>query len=217
MESTLRKIFENKADEDAHRYFVRFGKGEYRGRFLLSFRKSQKIKVYGSFEWANDFVKLANELKTLKFSGKILMKDKIAGKEGKKKAGVFVYEIESSLLSEYENAYHYLLDANDSEIVLKIKKALPKPGKSEAKIDDKFCSLELDLKYWQQVREAFFWDVPECKKVEISHTLQINEIVMPKGIDDPEEIRRLAKRKGKIIRKVNADGKEIVKEADLLV
>ena len=40
---------------------------------------------------------------------------------------------------------------------------------------------------------------------------------MPKGIDDPEEIRRLAKRKGKIIRKVNADGKEIVKEADLLV
>jgi len=217
MESTLRKIFENKADEDAHRYFVRFGKGEYRGRFLLSFRKSQKIKVYGSFEWANDFVKLANELKTLKFSGKVLMKDKIAGKEGKKKAGVFVYEIESSLLSEYENAYHYLLDANDSEIVLKIKKALPKPGKSEAKIDDKFCSLELDLKYWQQVREAFFWDVPECKKVEISHTLQINEIVMPKGIDDPEEIRRLAKRKGKIIRKVNADGKEIVKEADLLV
>jgi len=213
----LRKIFENKADEDAHRYFVRFGKGEYRGRFLLSFRKSQKIKVYGSFEWANDFVKLANELKTLKFSGKVLMKDKIAGKEGKKKAGVFVYEIESSLLSEYENAYHYLLDANDSEIVLKIKKALPKPGKSEAKIDDKFCSLELDLKYWQQVREAFFWDVPECKKVEISHTLQINEIVMPKGIDDPEEIRRLAKRKGKIIRKVNADGKEIVKEADLLV
>ena len=213
----MRKIFENKADEDAHRYFVRFGKGEYRGRFLLSFRKSQKIKVYGSFEWANDFVKLANELKTLKFSGKVLMKDKIAGKEGKKKAGVFVYEIESSLLSEYENAYHYLLDANDSEIVLKIKKALPKPGKSEAKIDDKFCSLELDLKYWQQVREAFFWDVPECKKVEISHTLQINEIVMPKGIDDPEEIRRLAKRKGKIIRKVNADGKEIVKEADLLV
>ncbi len=217
MESTLKKIIENRADEDAHRYFVRFGKGEFNRRFIVAFRKiGDKIKLNGTFELANDFVKLANSLKNVKFSGLILMKDKVAGKEGKKKAGVFVYEVEEASLSEYENAYYYLLNVNDSEIVLKIKKKLPKPGKNEDKVDEKFCVMELNAKYWPQIKETFFWDVPEAKKAEILHTLQINEIVMPTGVKDPEEIRRLAKRKGRIIRKINADGKEIAKEAELL-
>ena len=217
MESTLKKIIENRADEDAHRYFLRFGKGEYNKRFIVAFRKvGDKIKVNGTFELANDFVKLVNSLKNVKFSGSVLMKDKIPGKEGKKKAGVFVYDIEQSSIDGFENAYYYLLNVNDSEIVLKIKKKLPKPGKNEDKVDEKFCVMELNAKYWPQIKETFFWDVPEAKKAEISHTLQINEIVMPKGISNPEEIRRLAKRKGKIIRKIIADEKETSNESDLL-
>src|SRR3989344_4623800 len=109
MDSFLRKVCENKGDEDSHRYFLRFGKGNYNRRFLISFQKGIKIKIRGSFEWANDFVNFVNENKDLKYSGKVLTKSQISGQSGKKKAGVFVYEIQEGSIKEFENAYYYLL------------------------------------------------------------------------------------------------------------
>jgi len=212
MESFLKKVLTGKSDEDSHRYFLRFGKGDYRRRFLLSLTRGDKIKVKTSFEFANDLVKFVNEIKDIKFSGKVLSKEKAAGKEGKKKAGVFVYEVSDCSLDEFKNVYYYLLDVEDSEIVLKIKKKLPKPGKNEEKIDDGFCSLIIEQKYWAALRDAFFWDVPECKKAVIEHELKINEIVLPKSEKDPVKIRELAKRKGTIVRKIIIDGKENSRE-----
>tara|TARA_Y100000310_G_scaffold345152_1_gene462210 strand:- start:1460 stop:2113 length:654 start_codon:yes stop_codon:yes gene_type:complete len=216
MESILRKVIEGRGDEETHRYFVRFGKGDYKRRFLIKFNKGKKIKIRGSFEWANDFVAFVKENKDVLFSGKVFMPDKIPGLEGKKKGKSFVYEIEESSIEEFENAYVYLLNVNSDDIVLKIKKSLPKPGKNEEKIDDKFCSLDLDLKYWEKVREVFFWDISDCKKCEIEHELRISDIEMPSGVEDPEKIRELAKRKGKIIRKITCDGKEQEKESELI-
>jgi len=215
MQSFLKKVLNQKGDEESHRYFVRFGKGQYNRRFLISLNRGAKIKIKASFELANDLVKFVDENKEVKFSGAILSKEKIAGKEGKKKKGLLAYEISNSSIKEFENAYNYLLDVNDSDIVLKIKKSLPKPGKNEEKIDDKFCSLEIDTKYWPALKEAFFWDVPECKKAEIEHNLNISEIVMPKNEKDPVKIRELAKRKGIIVRKILCDGKEQKKEFPL--
>jgi hypothetical protein len=213
MESFLKRVLDGKSDEDSHRYFIRFGRGDYKRRFLIKLNKGTKIKVKTSFEFANDLVKFVNENKDVKFSGKILSKSKLAGKEGRKKAGVFVYEVSESSLKEFENAYYYLLDVNDSEIVLKIKKALPKPGKNEEKIDEGFCSLIVEPKYWTKLKEVFFWDVPEnAKKVEIEHELKINDIVVPKNEKDPAKIRELAARKGAIVRKIVIDGKETSKE-----
>lgn len=212
MESFIKKILTGKSDEDSHRYLVRFGKGEYRRRFLISLKKSAKIKVKTSFEFANDLVRFVNENKKVKFSGKVFTKEKVAGREGKKKAGVFVYEITESSLESFEKVYFYLLDVNDSEIVLKIKKALPKPGKDAEKIDDGFCSLVVEPKYWNALKEAFFWDIPECKKAEIEHELRINDIVLPKNEKDPVKVRELSLRKGMIIRKMTIDDKETQKE-----
>ncbi len=215
MDSFLKKTLTGKSDADSHRYFVRFGKGDYKRRFLISLNRGEKIKVKTSFEFANDLVKFVDENKNVSFSGKVLTKDKIPGKEGRKKAGVFVYETEQCSIKEFENAYYYLLDVNDSEILLKIKKSLPKPGKDEEKIDDGFCSLIIDKKYWPALKEAFFWDIPECKKASIEHELKINEIILPKGESDPVKIRELAKRKGTIIRKAEIDGREISKEISI--
>ena len=217
MESFLAKIISGNSDEESRKYFLRFGKGDYKRRFLISFNKGNKVKIRGGFEWANDFVRFINDNKNTKFSGIIMMKDKVPGRDGKKKGGSFAYEVSEVNLKEFENAYYYLLDVNDSDIVLKIKKSLPKPGKNENKIDDKFCSLDLDLKYWSKAKEAFFLDVPECKKAKVEHEILINEIEMPKGVADPSKIRELAKRKGKIIRKMNCDWKEVVKEYKLEV
>jgi len=217
MKSIIGKIFSGEVDEDVHLNFVRFGKGTYGRRFLLSFNRGKKIKIRGSFEWANDFVDFVKEIKDVKFSGNILSKEKIEGKKGKKNSKGYIYEISESSIKGFESAYCYLLNVVDDEIVLKIKKKLPKPGKSEKKIDDKFCSLDLDVKYWDKVKEVFFWDVPECKKALIEHELDINEIEMPSGVDDPVEIRKLAKRKGVIKRKIIIDEDVKVEEKKLVV
>ena len=217
MESFLKRIFENSSFNEDKKYFLRFGKGNYERRFLISFDKGSKIKIRGSFEWANDFVKFVRENKNVSFSGSVLMKNKVPGREGRKKGGSFLYEINGETLEEFENAYYYLLNVNEEDIVLKIKKSLPKPGKEADKIDDKFCSLELDLKYWESVKSAFFWDVGNGKKCKIEHTIKIHYVEFPSDVSNPVKIRELAKRKGKIFRKIELDGKEVVKEYELEV
>jgi hypothetical protein len=200
-----------------HKHFVRFGKGDYKRRFLIKYSKGKNIKIQSSFELVNDFVNFVREIGDFKFSGTVLMRNKIEGMEGKKKKGSFAYEISDSGLEGFENAYYYLLNVSSEEVVLKIKKSIPKPGKSEEKIDDKFCTLVLDLKHWDKIKELFFWDVPDCKKVEVEHEVVITEIVLPEGESNPAKMRELAKRKGKIIRKITADGKETVNEKEIVV
>lgn len=217
MESFLKRVCEGKNDSDAHRYFIRFGKGIYPRRFLIKMDVGKKIKVKTSFELANDLVKFVNELKNPNFSGKIISKNQINSLDGKKKAGSFVYEIENMKIDSLGEVYFYLLDAEDSDVKLKMKKALPKPGKDAEKIDDGFCVMELDLKYLQKVRDSFFWDAPQGKKIVVEHELRINEIVLPAGEKDPVKIRELARRKGTIMKKIIADGNENQKEYDVEV
>jgi len=216
MDCFIKKIWDGKSDE-AHSQFVRFGKGEFENRAVLNLQKTSKIKLRGSFEWANDFVNLVSELNNVKFSGIILSKEQLNLENEKKKSGVFQYEV-SGFTSEgikqiKDKIYVMLLDGEGDEILLKIKKRLPKPGKSgEAKVDDKFCQLEADLKYWPQIKEAFM--LPECKKCKISHKYVIENIILPKNEKDFEKMRILAKRKGKIIRKLEIDKKESKEEIE---
>jgi len=213
----MKKIFDGKSIEEAHGHFVRFGKGNYQRRFLINLNKGKKIKVRASFELANDLVKFVEENNTHpRFSGKVLTKSKIEGITGRKKAGGYVYEITNNTLEKFNGAYCFLLDSVDVEgMVLKIKKSLPKPGKRKDKIDDKFCMLDLDEKYLPLMKETFFWDVPEnAKKISVEHELIIDEIILPEGVEDPTEMRKLAKRKGKIVRKVIVDGKEKLSEKE---
>jgi len=230
----IRKIFSGKADESVHRQFIRFGKGEYRKRALLGFWKTNSIKIKGSFEFANDFVLFTAGIGTgnenLIFNGTIWSKEQIPGLHGIKKNGKIVYNVSnftSSQVKEIAPFVHYfLLNADGSGIKLRIKGKLPKPGKSENKVDDKFCQLELDEKYYRAAKEDFFWDLPECKKASVEHVFLIKEIVMSKeearpSVATPEtdyaKIRELSKRKGRIVRIANADGKEIKTERDFEV
>ncbi|MCX6748305.1 MAG: hypothetical protein NT076_01750, partial [Candidatus Pacearchaeota archaeon] len=100
---------------------------------------------------------------------------------------------------------------------LKMGKKLPKPGKGgDAKVDDKFCQLEADLKYWPGIKETFFWDF-DGKKATVTHDFLIDNLKFPSGEKDFEKIRVMAKRMGKITRKMIVDGVEKVREADLEV
>lgn len=215
MDCFIKEIF-NGNGERSHNQFVRFGKGKFENRAVLKLQKTSKIKLRGSFEWANDFVEIASELTDIKFSGIILSKEQLNLGNEKKKSRVYSYEvsnINSDKIKEIRNKiYTMLLDGGGEGVTLKIKKKLPKPGKGEGKVDDKFCQLEADLIYWDKIKEAFM--LPECKKCRISHTFEITDIILLKDEKDFEKIRILAKRKGRIIRNLEVDKKESKEEKE---
>ena len=229
------KVFHGKIDDSVHRQFIRFGKGEYKKRALLSLWKTKAIKVKSSFEFANDFVLFVANSRGdgISFNGTIWSKEQLDGLSApeKKKEGKWIYEVNGFSSDKIKNlaprVYSFLLNADGPGIKLRMKGKIPKPGKSEDKVDEKFCQLELDEKYYKDVKEDFFWDLPEGKKAEIEHVFTIKDIIMPKearpgvampkGETDYAKIREKAKRKGKVTRIANVDGKEVRKEAEFEV
>ncbi len=213
----MKKIWQNRG-EQVHSYFVRFSRGKFENRAVLNLQKSSKVKLRGSFEWANDFVNLVSELENINFSGVILSKEPLGLKNEKKKSSIFEYNvsIDSGKVKEVQDkVYTMLLDAESPGLNLKIKKKIPKPGKSkDTKIDDKFCRLEADLKYWSEIKDAFM--LPECKKCKVAHSFVIESLILPEGEKDFAKIRELTKRKGKIIRKLEVDGKEAKEEKEFI-
>lgn len=217
----VKKVFEGKIDEEVHLQLVRYGKGEYKSRAPISLAKTSKVKLKSSFEFANDFVLFACEF-GVKFSGFIWSKDEIEGLgfQGVKKTGKWIYDVkdlDSAKVKEIAEQAYYLLLNCDGDVKLKIKKKLPKPGKDEKKIDDKFCQMEIGSDFFEKVKSDFFWDVGNCKKVKAVHDFIITEIKIPDELKNSEDfalIREKALRVGKIVRKVVIDGEEKVSEVE---
>lgn len=216
MEFFIKELCTTGQSEEAHKYLTRFGKGNYKRRFLFKLANGKKIKVKSSFEIANEFVEFVREKKPeALFSGKVMTKTAMPGKDGRKKGSSYVYDTVDSNLNDFSDIYFALVNTKTDDIVLKIKKAIPKPGKNAEKIDDGFCGLDCDSKYTEELWDKLFWDVPKsAKKVVIEHELVITDIVPPEGEDDPVKIRALAKRKGKIIRTIDIDGEKKTSEFD---
>lgn len=226
----IQKVFDKQIDEEVHNQFIRFGKGEYGGRFPVSLHKTKKVKIKSGFEFANDLVRICTLLGNAKVSGIVLSKkdisdvmsqNNIEGNSESKKGGLFFknnipdQELTKEQLAELEKvSYFTLLDVEGEDFKLKIKQKLPKPGKKEEKIDNKFCQFEADLKYYSKVKDSLFWDMPDAKKIVVTHKAFIQDIVMPEGEKDYAKIRELAKRKGKLIRNAIVDGEETSKETD---
>lgn len=229
----VKKIFIGDVDEKTHIKFIKFGKGNYKKVFPLSLWQTNKVKVKTSFEFANDLALFCSDLGSMKVSGIVLSKkdisnvisaNNIKGDSESKKSGLYYknnileQELNKNQIVELEKvSYSFLLDIKGDGFELKVKKKPPRPGKSEGKIDNKFCQLELDERYGEKIREDLFWDMPNAKKIVISHEVIVDEIVFPEGEKDYSKIREIAKRKGKIIRNAIIDGKEITSEKELLV
>ncbi len=229
----VKKIVKGQADEAAHYQFTRFGQGEYDGRFIISLWKTKKVKIRSSFEFANDLVLTCASLGKCKGSGivlskkditEILKKNNIEGNSETKKGGLYYkntieeQELTPEQLIELNKvSYFTLMDLEGADFKLKTKQKLPKPGKKAEKVDSGFCQLETDEKNYQKIKDDFFWDLPDGRKIKTIHKVMVNEIVMPKGEKDFSKIRELAKRKGKILRKSSVDAKEINSEFDFEV
>lgn len=215
----IKKISDKNFDESVHQQLIRYGKGEYRGRAPISVAKTSKLKLKSGFEFVNDFVLFASNF-DVKFDGFIWGKDEIGGLEnegikGAKKTGKWVYEVKdleaSKVKKIFDEAYYLLLNCKSDEITLKSKKKLPKPGKDEHKIDDKFCQMELDAKYFDVAKKDFFWDLPDFKKAKAAHNFLIEGIEIPSELKDSKDfalVRERSRRVGKVVRKITVDGSE---------
>ncbi|MEK6819419.1 MAG: hypothetical protein AABY10_05820 [Nanoarchaeota archaeon] len=230
--NVIGKIFANKIDEQVHEDFVKFGRGIYQDRYLLEGKKQKTAwSVKTSSEFANYLVikGLAKVKGEIHVTGIIVstieLKDEdIKFEKIKKYMGIKQMVINTdvkpekliSLMIKYPRAF-YALSFKMEGFELKIKEKPPKSAKPGTKKEilpkADFCSLKTNDKI---LIDDLFFDIPEFEEVKIRHVLQIEDIEIPKGITEPEKLRAMAKRKGKVKRIRVIDEKEEINEKEFV-
>jgi hypothetical protein len=241
MDSFIKKIFNNNEDDSIHSQFQKFSRGEFPNKAMIRIKNSkEKYTISTSAEYAKDLIitlakKLGGE-KTL-VTGALISALDLTGfsyKEKKSAIGVRKYLIETEmsgtgileLCNKVEKAFFGLsFKVNDEE--LKIKPKSPKSSKGssskkkegeKAKID--FCKIKTTDK--NLLNTLLLPDeIKNFKNIEISHDFIIEEIEITDELKEEHKnnfakIREMAKRKGKIIRTITIDNKEIKKEKDFI-
>lgn len=231
----MKKIFEAVFDEEVHSDFLKFGRGEYKDRYLVDGKKQAKgYNIKTGPEYANFLVKKCLE----KVSGEIQVKGiivttldlkdeipfdivKVGNFQGIRKIQINT-KLESKqifdLMNKYPRAF-YALSFSTDDFTLKIKEKAPKSGKPGKENEDgpkaDFCTLKTNDK--DLVKELIF-DVDDFKEISVNNLINVTDIVYPKNMNElkPAEVRELSKRKGKITRKVTVDGKEKISEAEFV-
>ena len=234
----IRKVFDGEFDEEVHSGFLKFGRGDYKYKFLIEVKKQKdKWAIKTSAEFSNFLVKRCLE----KISGEVVaikgiivttkkLEDGEIGFEIKKRSNFqgirklqIDIEIEPSKILELMEKYprmFFALSFKGQDFDLKIKAKAPKsgkPGKEDGEVPKAdFCSLKTPNK--ELVKELLFdiQDMDNFKEININHLLQVKEIVYPKDVASlkPEEIRENSKRKGVLIRNIEIDGKSREKQAE---
>ena len=132
----IKKIFDNAIDEDVHKQFTRFSKGEFPNRAMMKITISKdSFKMYMSYDLIKDIASLiAQNIEKAEVTGKTI--------KGKKKTETTASMTGEELKKICKENDFVLLDINAPGYTLKCKKSLPKPGKG---LDDKFASATLPL------------------------------------------------------------------------
>lgn len=241
MDFFIKKIFDGKNDELVHLQFQKFSMGKFNDRGIVIARCSSKnFRINTSYEYANEFVRfLAEKLNERKthVTGIIVSTRDLTGDlnylSKKQFMGVKQYVIDKEmngneileLCNKFPNAFIGLsFNINGTE--LKIKQKAPKSAKPSSKANNNnvdFCKLKTSDK---QLINSLIFDNEinnlDFKKIEIKHDFVINEIIISDEMkkiagNDYSKLRELARKKGKIVRKINIDGKEIIKEKEFEV
>ncbi|KHO51477.1 MAG: hypothetical protein QT05_C0041G0011 [archaeon GW2011_AR13] len=117
-----------------------------------------------------------------------------------------------SLLNKFPKTFFALSFDVGEDFKLKIKPKAPtsgKPGKGEEKPKVDFCRL---VTTDEKIGKSFIFEVNDFKDAEVNHSYHIDNIIMPVGEKDFAKIREMAKRKGKIVRIAEIDGKEMKRD-----
>jgi len=221
----IKNIFNEVIDNEVHVAFLKFGRGNYKNKYLIEGKRQAKNwAVKTGAEYVNFLVKKCLESvgSSVKATGVIVstldLRDeigfnlkKVSNFQGVRKH-VVDCEVEGEeifrLMDKYPKAFFALSFKGDG-FVLKIKPKAPasgKPGKEKGAgpVAD-FCTLKTSD---QKILNELFFDISKFEKVRISHEIDITDIVYPANMESlkPAEIRELAKRKGILRRIVDVDG-----------
>ncbi|HLC86954.1 MAG TPA: hypothetical protein VJH65_01610 [Candidatus Nanoarchaeia archaeon] len=229
----IKKIAEGKIDDAVHLQFTKFSKGEFRNRALINAKQSKgHYTINTGPEFANDLVmEVAKEVgdNKVKVSGVIVstsnLSNKLDYKEVKQFQGVKKYIIDKemtgediiNLLYEFPKAF-FALSFNSSKTNLKIKPKMPTSGKSgkNSKEGPKadFCKIVTNN---SELAGSFIFENPNFQKAEVNHTYIIEKIIIPDSIKNEKDyakIREMSRRRGRVVRIANIDGKEIKREIE---
>jgi len=227
---TIKKIFSGIFDEEVHSDFLKFGKGEYKDKYLINGKKQgDKWILKAGAEFANNLVKMGLQKAKgkVKITGVIVSTLKLdvpISKDLKQFMGIKQYKIDAEiepsvivdLMVKYPRAF-FALSFVLPDYELKIKAKAPKSAKPSVKEvkepKAEFCSLKTTD---EKVVNEIFFDTPSSfKEIAVKHILKIEQIVYPRDFTKmkPEDVREQSKRKGVIVREILADGKSIKTEA----
>ena len=232
----IKKIFEGNFDEEVHSSFLKFGRGEYKDKFLIEAKKQGggKYAVKTGPEFVNTIVKRCLE----KVDGSVAVKGIIVStndlreeipfeiKKASNFQGVRKFQIDTEiepsvilgLMEKYPRVF-FALSFKGTDFVLKVKAKAPTSGKPGKEKEDgptaDFCSLKTGDK---NVVEELFFKEGDFKEVKVSHLINVDGIVYPANTNElkPTEIREQSKRKGILIRKSIVDGIEKTSEAEFV-
>jgi hypothetical protein len=236
MDNFIKKIFKGEEiDELVHSQFVKFSKGEFPERAMIRAKNSSgKYTISTTSEYAKDIIMfLAENLgdKTTKVTGALISALDLDGfkyDERRMAMGVRKYMLYDQqmtgkeiigLCNRIEKAF-FALSFSTEDTNLEIQAKSPKSAKgvsSEKKGDAKAKIDFIKIKTTNEnlVKNLIFdEEAKEFGKIEIKHKILVSDIVFPAGEKDFAKIRELAKRKGKILRELDIDGKAIRKEAE---
>ena len=230
MSEILKDIFEGKKNERIHDEFIKYSKGRFGNKYLINAKKQKSLfAIKTGAEFANYLVRvcLAGVSAPIKITGIIVSTFDIASKvdfpieKVKKFMGIQQAVISSEiapekiikLMDDNPRAF-FALSFVTPEVQLKIKAKAPKGAKpsasgEKAPVAD-FCSLKTAN---DKILKTLFFACPDFKEIALNHTVLIEDIEIPK-VSDPVQMREQSKRKGKIIRKLTADGYEKSSEAE---
>ena len=237
MEFFIKKIFDGntEGDEMVHLQFQKFSRGVFKNKAALVAKCSRgNFSISTTSEYANELVRyLAEKLGNQKthVNGIIVstrdLADELDYENKKQFMGVKQYVINKelsgneiiSLCDKLPNAFFGLSFSVDGS-KLKIKQKAPKSAKPSTKAEETikidFCKLKTSDN--SIIKSLIFDDeVKEFKNIEIIHEFVIDEIVIPEELKKEKDfavVRKKALKKGKIVRKIKIDGKEIKKEKE---
>jgi len=231
----MKKIFEGVFDDEVHGAFLKFGRGDYKNKYLLEGkRQAKKWAIKAGAEYVNFLVRKCLE----KIDGRVAVKGvivstldlrdeigfdivKVGNFQGIRK-NVIDTEVEASevlaLMDKFPRVFFALTFSGDG-FVLKIKAKAPKsgkPGKNGDKPVVDFCSLKTEDK---GIIDELFFGVGDFKEVNVNHVIEVKDIVYPENVTalKPTEVRELSKRKGVVVRNVLKDGVENISSAEFVV
>jgi hypothetical protein len=202
----IQKIFEKNIDEEIHKSFTRFSRGTFEGRGVTKIKVSkEKIRLWASYDLVNDIMEMSLPyIKEAKVTGRVIKE--------KKKIDInetMTGEQLKNLCKEYD---FVLLNIQSDNITFKSKTSLPKPGKP---LSEKFSSGTFPL---ELLKEFVFDHELNFKQAFITHTVEVNNIIIPEEVkNDPVQARLQAKRQGTLTRILTIDGKETTAETTFTI